>query len=361
MIAQNDFRGDDQADARSGTEASTTSKAMPQAPATSNLVSLGTVLDAIRDDLYHGPPPVEFAISDKPWGSLALRPGDVLGIAAAPGIGKTAMVGQMTIDALRLQAEARCLMVNVEMAPKVLLERQLSRLSGVPLTEIVGRRNLLGRQHLIEPALATLAAIGERMFFLGPRFSLQRINEAVAEVQPQILVIDYLQRIECCDGVADGRMRLNTLMHEMRALASAGIAVVLVSAVSRTTSKKDGGYNAKELGMGSFRESSEIEYGCDDAVVIVEEQGERTDGRKVLNLRHVKSRNHLQQDLRLEFDGVLQRFRLLPDKKEDDIGGATCCPISPPSVPPKAKKSGKVVGVDPWSLDFPGDDSEPGE
>jgi hypothetical protein len=61
-------------------------------PAAVKLVSLGTVLADIRTDLFTGTPPVEYAIADKPWGTLALRPGDVMGIAAPPGMGKTALV-----------------------------------------------------------------------------------------------------------------------------------------------------------------------------------------------------------------------------------------------------------------------------
>lgn len=322
-------------------------------PTAARLVSLGTVLAGIRDDLYSGTPPVEFAVADKPWGTLALRPGDVLGIAAPPGMGKTALVGQMTVDALRLHPDVRCLVVNVEMTPQVLLERQLARISGVPYEDLAARRNLLGRQHVLEPAFETLEAIGGRMFFMGPRFSIENVIRAVKEVRPGIVVLDYLQRIECCDGVSDTRTRLNSLMHEVRILASAGISVVLVSAVSRTQSKKGGGYSPNEIGMGSFRESSEIEYGCDDAFVLVEESGgEQASGSKTLNLRHVKSRNHRQQDLRLEFDGALQRFRLLPDKKEDtalDVGGG----VVPP---PSGTRTDRKSSIDPWSLGFPGDD-----
>lgn len=324
------------------------------------VVSLREVLAGLRRDLYHGAAPVEYAVAGEPWGTLALRPGDVVGLAAAPGIGKTALVSQMTVDALRLHPAAKCLIVNVEMPPSVLLERQLSRLSGIPYADIAGRRNLLGCQHRIDPAIATLDDIGDRLFFLGPPFSIERVVEAVAEAQPTILVLDYLQRIECCDGVADTRNRLNSLMHDARTLATAGICVVLVSAVARTPSKKGGGYNAKDIGMGSFRESSEIEYGCDDAFVMVEEEGRpREDsghqaGTVVRQLRHVKSRNHRQQSLRLEFDGSVQRFRLLSDEGQVDEAPPVI-EQAPPESRRRANPSDGLLppGVDPWGFEFP--------
>jgi replicative DNA helicase len=196
---------------------------------------------------------------------------------------------------------------------------------------------------------------------LGPPFSIDRVVEAVAEAQPTILVLDYLQRIKCCDGVADTRNRLNSLMLDARTLATAGICVVLVSAVARTPSKKGGGYNAKEIGMGSFRESSEIEYGCDDAFVMVEEerrprddQSQRGAGTVVRQLRHVKSRNHRQQSLRLEFDGSLQRFRLLPEDAQEPEGPPVIVQAptrAEPQANPRADST--PPSVDPWAFDFP--------
>lgn len=355
MITTNGFSGNGDGGAPQGPANSRMQGFPVSKPAALKLVSLEKVLADIRTDLFTGTPPVEYAVADKEWGTLALRPGDVMGIAAPPGMGKTALVGQITVDALRLHPNARCLIVNVEMTPQVLLERQLARLSGVPYEEISGRRNLMGRQHLLNPALNTLEAIGDRMVFMGPRFSIENVIAAVQGIKPDIVVLDYLQRIECCDGVSDTRTRLNTLMHEVRILASAGVSVVLVSAVARTQSKKGGGYNPSEIGMGSFRESSEVEYGCDDAFVLVEEAGSETvAGRKTLNLRHVKSRNHRQHDLRLEFDGAVQRFRLLPDKKEDPAFGAGGGIVPPPS----GTKSARRNPIDPWSLQFPGEEAE---
>ena len=278
-----------------------------------NHASLKSLLGGLQHELYHGKPPLEFRVANNAWGSVMFRPGDVMAVAAPPGMGKTALISQLTIDALRLAPEARCLTVNVEMMPTVLIERQISRVSGVPYGDISGRKSLLGREEQIKGALKTLDEIGDRMFFMEPPFSIERVVEAVAELGPTILVLDYLQRIECCDAGADARSRLNSLMHTVRQIANCRVCVVLISAVARTPSKKGGGYNANEIGMGSFRESSEIEYGCDDAFVLVEgTDSPTTSGSRILELRHVKSRNHERKDVRLAFEGSRQMFRLAP-------------------------------------------------
>ena len=67
--------------------------------------------------------------------------------------------------------------------------------------------------------------------------------------------------------------------------------------------------------MGSFRESSEVEYGADDAYLMVHEgEVNKVTGCRNVVMRHLKSRDHCQRDFRLEFDGAIQKFRLLPDR-----------------------------------------------
>lgn len=286
----------------------------------SRIVSLREVGESLQDDIFNGQPPVEYAVASQAWGSLAFRPGEIIALAAPPGAGKTAFVMQTTLDALRLNAAARCLVVNVEMSHRKLYERQLARLSGIPLVEITRRENMLGRQYLLNRAIATMADVGDRMHFMTEPYRIDNIIDVmVEESRPDILVIDYLQRIECCEGVSDTRSRLNTLMQRFRTIAAAGVCVVLVCAVGRPSSKKGGGYNPRELGLASLRESSEIEYGCDDVYVMVPEGNGRPrngGGSRVVLLKHEKSRNNSQQDLRFEFEGAGQRFRLLPPVEE---------------------------------------------
>lgn len=308
---------------------------------------------------------MEYAVANEPWGTLALRPGDVIGLAAPPGNGKTALVMQLGINALRLHPDARCLVVNVEMTPEKLIERQVSRLSGVPFADIATRSMLATRGRVIEDALATLASIGDRLFFMTEPYDLESIVLAIQEIQPTILVLDYVQRIECCGGTLEPRIRLNNVMREARAIASAGIAVVLVSAVGRTVSKRNGGYSNRELGMGSFRESSEIEYGLDDAFILTDAESsseQRRPGSRIMALQHVKSRNHQRQDLRLEFDGSVQQFRLLPNRTGESDGWDTeeegfVAPVAHPSSPRRPSRPSSL-GIDPWSLNFPGDEAE---
>jgi replicative DNA helicase len=120
-----------------------------------------------------------------------------------------------------------------------------------------------------------------------------------------LLLLDYIQRIPPPGEHGDRWGAVNATMNYLRQFADAGTAVLVVSAIGRT---KDGkgrsSYAGEGLNLASFRESSELEFGCDDAFILVPD-GE---GAGTATLRHLKSRHGEAKDLELSFDGKLQRF-----------------------------------------------------
>ena len=93
-------------------------------------------------------------------------------------------------------------------------------------------------------------------------------------------------------------------MNCIRQFAEAGAFVFVISALARQKdSKGRTGYKAESLGLSSFRDSSEIEFGVDDAFILAtgKDPAERT-------LMHLKSRNGECRNIALEFDGAVQRF-----------------------------------------------------
>jgi replicative DNA helicase len=93
-------------------------------------------------------------------------------------------------------------------------------------------------------------------------------------------------------------------MDFLRQFADAGTAVVVISAIGRTRdSKGRSSYAGEGLTLASFRESSELEFGCDDAFILTPD-----DSDNLVTLRHLKSRHGDTQDLPLAFDRRLQRF-----------------------------------------------------
>src|SRR5437879_5349993 len=103
------------------------------------------VLAGWRDDVLSGKPPVFYPVGAGELARIEMGPGLVTLIGGAPGAGKTAFTMQALVDALRMTPTLRACCCNIEMAPAVLLDRQLARLSGIDLTTIRYRR--LGAEH----------------------------------------------------------------------------------------------------------------------------------------------------------------------------------------------------------------------
>jgi replicative DNA helicase len=199
--------------------------------------------------------------------------------------------------------------------PPVLLDRQLARLSGIDLTTIRYRK--LGAEHSqrIDTAIQTLAPLMNRLSFLRPPFNLENVAGSADAFDAGLIVLDYLQRIpppeEKKQGTParDRRGSVDACMDYLRQFADAGVAVVCVSAVGRVKNHRgQSSYDGDALNLASFRESSELEFGADDAFLLVK----NPDDDQAVILRHLKARHTEARDLALHFDRACQRFTPAP-------------------------------------------------
>jgi replicative DNA helicase len=266
------------------------------------------VFESWRDELLSNTPPVFYPIGQGDLARLEIGPGLVSMFGGAPGAGKTAFVMQLVTDALRMTTNLKAVVCNVEMPPKVLLERQLARLSGIDLETI--RRRRLNAEHAerIEQGLATIESIADRLCFVRPPFNLENIAACADAFEADILLLDYIQRISPPGEHGDKRSSVNATMDYLRQFADNEMAVMVVSAVGRTKDARGRtSYDGASLNLASFRESSELEFGCDDAFMLVSDPA--IDEQVIL--RHLKSRHGRTEDLTLRFLGDFQRFESL--------------------------------------------------
>jgi replicative DNA helicase len=255
--------------------------------------------------VLRGAPPTLYPVGTGELARVEIGPGLVALIGGAPGTGKTAFTMQCVIDALRLTPTLRAVVCNVEMPPAVLLDRQLARLSGADATLI--RRRKLDGSHAdrIDRALNTLDALADRLAFVTPPFDLANVAATADALDAGLLLLDYIQRIAPPGDHADKRGSVNATMDHLRRFADAGTAVVVVSAVGRTKDKRGrSSYAGEGLNLASFRESSELEFGCDDAFILTPD----ADDGDGVTLRHLKSRHGEARDIALTFDKKRQRF-----------------------------------------------------
>jgi len=252
---------------------------------------------------------------------LEVGPSRVSLLGGAPGAGKSALTMQLAVDGLRLTPTLGAVVCNVEMSPAVLLDRQLARLSGIDLNTVRYRK--LGAEHAdrIDQALNTLEPLGERFAFVRPPFDLANVAATADAFQADLLVLDYIQRIRPPGQHGDRRASVDATMDYLRQFADAGVAVLVVAAVARTKDKRGrSSYTGDGLNLASFRESSELEFGANDAFILV------PDGQsELVTLRHLKARHTEPTDVLLRFDRCRQRFEPVTDAEtaKPDAGKLT--------------------------------------
>ncbi|MFM8282789.1 MAG: DnaB-like helicase C-terminal domain-containing protein [Planctomycetaceae bacterium] len=259
-----------------------------------------------RDDVWHGTGPVLYRHTPS---HPEIGPGLVTLIGGAPGGGKTAFVTQIAIDALRFSPDLRLLIANCEMSEEAILNRQLARLSGVNAELIRHRRLRPSHLDRIDTGLATLETVIDRIGFLQRPFSLSNVALTADDMGAQVVILDYLQRFTLDDEDSEPRERIGRMMDSLRRLASRGLAVIVVSALGRTRDRAGrSSYSGDGLSLASFRETSELEYGADDAFILAPiEEGDPNRVR----LQHLKSRHGEQVTQDLHFNRGVQSFQPL--------------------------------------------------
>ncbi len=268
-----------------------------------NFISAADAFHDWREELLTGSAPILYPIGEGELSRIEIGPGRVMLIGGAPGAGKTAFTMQAVVDALRVTPDVKALVCNVEMTPAVLLDRQLSRLSGIDLGTI--RHRQFGEEHAerLRLGLDTLDDISERLAFARPPFNLDNVAGSVDAFKAGLIVLDYIQRIPPPGAHGDKRGAVDASMSFLRQFADAGMAVVVVAAVSRQKdSRGRSSYDGAALSLASFRESSELEFGADDAFILV------PDGNYNVTLRYLKARHSDPVDIPLRFERRLQRF-----------------------------------------------------
>lgn len=264
-----------------------------------------------RDDFFSGTTPRRFDMGDG-MGQFRLGPGTVALLGGAPGMGKTALVMQCVISALMSDESLKACVANVEMPPERLLERQMSRMSGVLLDDIQNRTFSEEQRSELDSAFETLLELADRLVFVRAPMTLGNVALAADSIDAELIVLDYIQRIRTDDNHDDRRGAIDATMDSIRQFADAGCCVIALSAVGRSRdSRGRSSYGGANLSLASFRESSELEYGADDAYLIVatDESEVDTDDPVVdVTLRHLKSRYGQPIDIEMEFDRSVQRF-----------------------------------------------------
>lgn len=275
---------------------------------TPNYATVDSLFHGWREDVLTGSGPITFPHT---LPTPEIVPGEVMLLGGAPGAGKTALVMQAVVEAMRATSSLRVLVANVEMSPQALIDRQLARLSGIE-AEVIRRRAFTDEHsERLAAGIATIETFADRLAFLTHPYDLRNVALAADAHEASVVVIDYLQRILPPGDITDTRLRANATMDLLRQFAARGVAVIALSAIGRGRDDKGRStYAASSMSLASYRDSGELEYGGDQAFLIAPaDEADQT----VMRLSHVKNRHGPLRTVDLRFDRAHQAFTLIGD------------------------------------------------
>lgn len=269
------------------------------------------VFDQVALDLFKGKADKLFNCGEA-FPNLEVGPGLLTVIGAPPGRGKTAMAMQVLYDAVTNEDGLQAVVASLEVTTKTLIQRRIAMLIGVDFDAV--RFNTLTTFQRKQVAQLsdfkeTLQQIG---FLKRERSGLGDLESLLAErSKPGLLLMDYVQLFGSEDANAQDRGAQT--MKTARQFCDAGWAVIAVSAVNRMS------YQKSEI--GSFRDTSAIEYSGTSAYMLDEAEEYPSDEHKPpirpMKLRCVKNRNGQPKSIDVMFNGPQMLF----SPNEVDLSG----------------------------------------
>jgi replicative DNA helicase len=244
-------------------------------------------------------------------GGLAIG---LTGIAAKPGVGKSALGCQLVLGSLLADRQARAIWFRGEMTNSLLAGKMVAiwsalRDDAVPPATFKDclRRTKSARAVAVDMA----GTLGDRLVVVDPPLTPERMEQEIARVRPQLAVVDYLQLCE-----AAGRQdRRGEIEHVTRTLARAatkyGTAIVVVSAIAGT--KNEG------TGIGALaKESNLLEYDAHTFLTLWGDDKDKSADPREIRLKIEKSRTGVPGDVALHFSGSGQFFSPADAELADD-------------------------------------------
>jgi replicative DNA helicase len=250
--------------------------------------------------------------------------GELTGLCAPPGAGKSALALQLVVGAMIHDPSLRALWLLGEMTPRILVRRAAcvgtAILGGSTVTMRDAKRRTGGAREAAESMRQLLG--GGRFSVLKPALTVERIAAAIRATKPKLVVLDYLQLMT---GTGHDRIgEMEDRVAQLTALANTTeTAIVVVSSMSKEAIKA--GAKVGTVGKGS----GQIDYAM--SFVFLGEPDEEAIKAKdtIYDVRWhcLKSRNEARTDFTARFDGSTQFYSYAVDPIEAfanfDIGSAT--------------------------------------
>ena len=234
-----------------------------------------------------------------------LHEGDLVVVAARPGLGKTSLA--LTIaEYVSIDLGKPSMVFSMEMTGDQLAMRSIAGISKVSLSHLRGGR--LDGNAEWDRVVAASARLSEAQIYVDPTESLSplelraRARRQAARTGLSLVVVDYLQLMKI-PGFRENREReVGEVSRSMKALAKElRVPVLLLSQLNRASEKED-----RAPRLSDLRDSGSIEQDAD--LVLFIHRDERDRKADVAQVFIGKQRNGPTGSFRLKFSGEYCRF-----------------------------------------------------
>lgn len=207
--------------------------------------------------------------------TTGFQPGNLVGVAALTGAGKTALAMQTAIN-VALDG-GTVLAINLEMTRAELAERVLVHQARIDSDRVRRGEVDYGEfKNTLQPHANRIAEtsifLEDAVFSLADITTKARVWRARHPDKRGLLIVDFLQLVHHEAGSKDGRARqIGIIAETLKKLAKElGVPVLMVSQLNRVAAK-----SGEEPSIADLKESSSIEQACD--VIILGHNPSQTD------------------------------------------------------------------------------------
>ena len=244
-------------------------------------------------------------------GGLAIG---LTGIAAKPGVGKSALGCQLVLGSLFADRQARAIWFRGEMTNSLVASKMVaiwSVLRGEAVPPATFKDCLRRKKSARAVAVDMAGALGDRLVVVDPPLAPERIEQEIARGRPKLAVIDYLQLCEA-GGRQDRRGEIEHVTRSLARMATRyGVAVVVISAIA--------GNKNETTGIGSLaKDSNLLDYDVHTFLTLWGDEKDKDADPREIRLKIEKSRTGVPGDVALHFSGSGQFFSPADSELADD-------------------------------------------
>jgi replicative DNA helicase len=252
-----------------------------------------------------------------------LQPGELVVIAARPGMGKTALALNIARNAA-VDHDKKVAIFSLEMTKRSLMLRLLSSEAGVDFTSFRKGYGRADSYRQIQEAAEKLSGADIWLDDSGTITILEvkaKCRRLESEQGLDMVMLDYLQLAHGNKPVTRKDLEIAEISHGLKSLAKElDIPVVALSQLNRGPEQRDP--DKRRPNMGDLRESGAIEQDADLIAFIYRDYvySKREENRGLAELIVEKQRNGPTGTITLQFEDRFARFRDLTPDRRGELG-----------------------------------------